>query len=196
MARFMGIFDFVFPPLCLACKERCETKFLCPDCWQLCKLPDPAGRCRHCFEELDRRGDLCAQCRQERLLPIARAYVFDPESPAFRLGCEAAAATASFALVQWIQLEWPTPAAIIPMPDTDSKAIGKAFAMLLDLPFAKALRRGCEYVEDRLEEDAELLLFDVSNSIEDLRKAAYALSEAFPKRIYLLSLYPYAHHSP
>lgn len=186
----MILFDLIFPPLCLACKERCETKFLCPDCWQLCTLPDPIERCRHCFEELDQRGDLCAQCREKKLLPIARAYVFDPASPAWRLGKEPAEPMAAFALFQWIQLEWPLPDALIPMPDGDSLVIGRAFAAMLNVPFVRALHSTCEYRGDSLEEDGQLLLFDVSNSLETLHKASLALSEAFPKRIYLLSLVP------
>ena len=85
--------------------------------------------------------------------------------------------------------------AVVPMPDTDSLAVGRALADLLKIPFAKALRPNCEYIPDRLEEDQELLLFDVSNSVENLRKGAFALGEAFPKRVYLLSLLPYAHRS-
>jgi hypothetical protein len=119
-----------------------------------------------------------------------RAYVFDPESPARFLGIEAIDAMASFAYLQWIQLEWPLPDAIIPMPDADSLAIGRALAQLLNVPFIRALRYDGEYKEDRLEEDQILLLFDVSNSMERLQRSAFAISEAFPKRIYLLSLLP------
>lgn len=182
--------DLIFPPICLSCREWCGTKFLCSDCWRLSELPDPAERCRHCFGELDQRGNLCGQCRWKRRLPIVRAYVFDPGSPAFFLGCEEAEAIASFAVVQWVQLEWPVPDAIIPMPDADSKAIGRALAVMLEVPFVQALRIDCEYVEDRLEDDGYFLLFDVSNPIENLGKAALALSEAFPKKIDLLSLFP------
>jgi hypothetical protein len=155
-------------------------------------LPDPVERCRHCFEELDGKGNLCLQCRKEKWLPIVRAYVFDPESPAHFLGTEALDAMAGFALIQWIQLEWPLPDGIVPMPDADSIAIGGALARQLNVPFIRALNSDWSYKEDRLEEDQELLLFDVSNSIEKLKKAAYALGEAFPKRVYLLSLLPYA----
>jgi hypothetical protein len=116
--------------------------------------------------------------------------VFDPESPARFLGTEAIDAMASFSFLQWIHLEWPIPDALIPMPDADSIAIGSALAQLLDIPFIRALHSNCEYKEERLEEDQILLLFDVSNSIADLRKGSMALSEAFPKRIYLLSLLP------
>lgn len=187
---FNRFVDMVFPPLCLACKERCDTKFLCPDCWQLCELPDPAERCRHCFEGLDSRGNLCGQCRKARILPVVRAYVFDPESPSYLLGLEGVDAMAGFAFLQWIQLEWPSPDVIVPMPDRDSVAIGRSLAQLIDCPFARALKGDCEYKEERLDEDLEVLLFDVSNSIERLQQASFALSESFPKRIRLVSLMP------
>ena len=189
MIFFRCFTDLIFPPLCLACKEKCDTKFLCPDCWQLCSLPDPVERCRHCFEELDSRGNLCAQCRKEKLLPVVRAYVFDPESPAYRLGWEAVDAMAGFAFVQWIQLEWPLPDMIVPMPNRESVAIGASLARLIDRPIARALTGDCEYKEDRLEEDQEILLFDVSNPMGLLKRGSGALFESFPKRIRILSLF-------
>lgn len=106
------------------------------------------------------------------------------------MGLEAVDALAGFALFQWIQLEWPMPDAVIPMPD--SVQVAAAFASFLKLPLVQALKITCDYHEDRLEDDQILLLFDVSNPLAQLQKAASALSEAFPKRIYLLSLFPYA----
>ena len=126
---------------------------------------------------------------EREILPAVRAFVFDPESPARFLGFDAPVALASFALLQWIQLEWPTPDAVIPMPDAHSLCIGKEFAELLDFPFVRALTFDCRYKEDRLEEDQTLLLFDVLHPVELLQKGALALSESFPKRIYLLSLF-------
>lgn len=180
----------IFPPLCLSCKEKCATKFFCPACWLLCELPDPAERCRNCFETLDERGNLCVRCRHKPILPCVRATVFDSESPARLLGLEVPDAMAGFALLQWIQLEWPMPDAIVPMPDPDSIAMGQAFAWLLNLPFVRALRSDCAYRENRLEEEGNLLLIDISSSMEKLKKAACALSESFPKRIFLLTLFP------
>lgn len=185
------LLDFIFPPFCLSCKQRCETKVLCPDCWLLCELPDPVTRCRHCFEELDARGNLCKQCRHQKHLSAIRAYVFDPESPAFFLGTDAVEAMAGFAVLQWIQLEWPLPGSVIPMPDRESIAIGRAFADFLEVPFVPALKSDYSYKIDRLEEDEELLVFDVSNPRQTLQKGTSALAESFPKRIYILSLLPY-----
>lgn len=84
------------------------------------------------------------------------------------------------------------PDAIIPMPDPNSQSIAKSFAALLDLPYIKALQSNCEYKEDRLEEDQYLLLIDVSNPVPKLKKATECLLESFPKRIFLLTLFPYA----
>jgi hypothetical protein len=98
---------------------------------------------------------------------------------------------AGFAFLQWVRLEWDQPFAIIPMPDKDSRAIGKSLADLMNVPFVRALDAHCRYKEGRLEEDQPLLLFDVSNSVSDLKKAALSLAESFPKRVYLLSLLPY-----
>ncbi len=131
------------------------------------------------------------ECRYNRVLSAPRAYVFDPQSPAHYLDLEAVDAMASFAILQWIQLDWPFPNAVISMPDKDSVAIGRAFAHLLNIPFMRALTFDCEYKTARLEEDQILLLFDVSNPIKLLKKASLSLGEASPKRIYLLSLLPY-----
>lgn len=190
MRIFSHWLDFLFPPICLSCGEKGQ-KFLCPDCWLLCESPDPANRCRHCFEELDCRGNLCAECRQNPRLPIIRAYVFDAESPAHLLSLEARDAMAGFAFIQWIQLEWPLPDAIIPMPDADSIAIGRVLAKLLDRPVVRALSSSWKYKEGRLEDHQILLLFDACNSMPILQKCALALSESFPKSIYLLSLLAY-----
>ena len=188
------IFDFLFPPICPCCGEKSQTKILCSSCWLLCEPPDPAVRCRHCFLELEKEEKCCHQCRIQRRHSAQRAFVFDPESPASLLGLDALDALAGFALIQFIQLEWDMPDAIIPMPDSIS--IAAAFADLLHLPLIQALDLRHSYKEDRLEENGTLLLFDISNSIPVLQKSTMALMESFPKRIYLLSLFPNADCHP
>ncbi len=186
--------DFIFPPLCLGCKEKCRTKHLCPACWELCAPPDPAERCRHCFGDLDQRGEICARCRRDPLLPFPRAYVFDERAPAKKLGFDAVEALAGFAYNQWLRLDWAMPDAVVPMPDGDSEVLAKALAALLEKPRMKALRGAGERIELReevLSEGQELLVIDVSNPIHRLQKATSVLSESFPKRIYVLTLYAY-----
>ncbi len=118
---------------------------------------------------------------------MTRGYVFDPESPAPLLGVEAVDALAGFAIIQWIQLEWPMPDAVIPMPG--AREISLAFAKHLGIPHVQALSYLYEYKEDRLEEDQNLLVVDISSPLPLLQKAGMALSASFPKRMYLLSLY-------
>lgn len=190
----MSWFDILFPPVCLSCGVKGQ-KFLCSECWFFCEPLDPVDRCRHCFAELDWRGNLCAECRHNQRLPIVRAHVFDSESNAHFLSLEANDAMASFSLIQWIQLEWPFPDAIIPMPNAHALAIGRSLAKLLQRPLIRALSFSWEYQEERLEEHQTLLLFDVSSPLPILEKAALALSASFPKRIYLLNLFPYVDHS-
>lgn len=184
----LSMLHFLFPPLCISCGEKCGTKLLCPDCWVLCELPDPISRCRHCFEALDERADLCISCRQKQKLSAPRAYVFDPESPARCLGVESVEAMAGFAILQWIELDWPDPDAVIPMPD--SIPIAASFASFLNKPLIQALSGAFEYRQDRLEEGQILILFDISNPLSNLKKAVQSLSGSLPKKIYLLSLFP------
>lgn len=182
------LLDLFYPPLCSSCEERCTTKVLCSDCWAQCGPPDPVGRCTYCFTELEEKEELCKQCREEKVISAIRAFVFDPESPAHLLGFEKVEAMAGFALLQWIQLDWPYPDVIVPMPD--SKRIAFAVAKALETPFVQALNFSHEYYEDRLEEGQIILLFDVSNQISDLQKATRSLARSCPKIIYLLSLLP------
>ncbi len=191
--------DFIFPPLCLDCREFCSTKHFCPECWQLCAPPDPADRCRQCFDELDRRGDLCAQCRQKAHLPVERAYVFNPDAPIWRLREEHGKALAAYAIYQWIRLDWPLPDVIIPMPEKESVEAGKYFSQFLDIPYISLLRKGemgYDLRKKNIDEGKIFLLIDVDNPLDLLQKAAYALSEVLPKKIYLLSWFNHVFYLP
>lgn len=181
--------DFVFPPLCLHCGERSETKHLCSACWNLCIPPDPAERCRHCFAETE--GGVCKRCRGVPALPFVRGIVFEAEAPVWRLRHEAWDAIAGFAYNQWVRLEWPDPDALVPMPDADSERFGQAFAKLMDKPLIRCLfPSDPEPRHDRIEEGLSLLLLDASNPEPRLQKACLALAETSPKRVHLLSLIP------
>lgn len=185
----MGFLNIIFPPLCLSCKEEATTKHFCSSCWDLCILPDPAEKCRHCFSDLDIRGRLCQKCRKSPPLKSPSAYVFASESPATLLDLEPFDAMASFAYLQWLQLEWPQPDYLVPMPDKHSLAIGYELACLLKAPFAKGLTFNHQIKEDRLEEEKVILLFDVANEIADLQKADIALYATCPEKVFILSLF-------
>ncbi len=179
---------FIYSPYCVGCEEPSEMQFLCPECWKNSDPIDPVDRCRHCFEELGEKGDLCLQCRKGAILPIQRAYLFDPESPLLLLGMDNFMGWAAFALLQWVRLDWMIPGAIVPMPDPISIGVASQIAQMMDFPLVRALSRALEYREDRLEEGQIILLLDGGNPISSLQKATLSLFRTFPKKIYLLSL--------
>lgn len=182
-----NLLDLLFPPLCLSCHEKCSTKYLCPNCWFLCQLPDPTTRCRHCFTTLNYKTDLCLDCRHTPN-PTVQAHAFDLYSPASFLPLDAAEAMASFAYLLYIQLEWPTPNVLIPMPDTRSLAIAPHLASLLNCPLSRALDPTLHYKQEHLEEGLILLVFSAQNSPQSLQEASDSLSQSTPSKTYLLSL--------
>lgn len=118
-----------------------------------------------------------------------RAFVFEAGSPIRILGLEQVEAFASFAILQWIDLEWPFPDLIVSMPDADSLDIGQAFASMLQVPFVRALTSSLNYVSSRIEEEQIIFLFGAGHPVQLLQKAEKALLKSLPKKIYLISLY-------
>lgn len=189
--------DLIFPPLCAHCREFCRTSFFCLNCWELCSPPSPLYRCRHCFSEIEEGTfhetyNLCLTCQKEPLLFAPYAFVFDSTEAAHRL-CreiqEMPEALAAFILYQWAHLSWLSPQIIIPMPGAE--VLAKPFAFWMEVPYIDLLdvtNQSWECDGKKIEEDQILLLLDVNSTLPCLQKAIAALSEAFPKRIYVLSL--------
>jgi hypothetical protein len=106
---------------------------------------------------------------------------------------EAVQAFAGFAYYQWQQLALPDPDYIVPVVPS---SLVRAFAMLCNKPCSNLFRRRfCFGQKARLElreglipEDATLLLFDPGCKQQELEEACSAISEAFPKRVSILSL--------
>lgn len=180
--------DLFFPPFCLSCQSRSETKLFCPSCWTLCAPPDAEGRCNLCFEEAEE--SVCARCRQNAL-PFLKAHVFERFAPPLYLARERSDMVPFFALHQWAKLSWSIPDAVVPMPNAKSLAL--AFAKGIERPFANVLRprRDDSWECDRevLEENQVLLLIDQESSWADLHRATQALAETSPKKGYVLSLF-------
>lgn len=196
MSFFRSLVDLVFPPICVSCKEVTQLKYLCENCWLQSSLLDLNGRCTHCFDEIE-EGVLCARCARNPLLPFQRAAVFDRQSPIFEvLNPDHAIAAASFAYYQWLKLDWAEPDLIISIPPDKSK-VCRAFSDLCSKPNPKLFRRIAwplqtekwEVFEPLIEEHSTVLLFDEGASLKQLQLATTALSAAFPKKVYLISLF-------
>ena len=162
------------------------------------QLLELEGRCHHCFDEIDEPTGLCIQCKHSPLLPFPRAALFAKEAPIYRiLGWEESIdPIASFGFYQWLRLQWQKPDLIAPIPPHRTK-IARAFAELANIPCPHLFRRvpwplspeKWEIKEQLIENDRTVLLIDEGCTQEQLQIAAEAISEAFPKKVYVLSLF-------
>lgn len=184
--------DLLFPPVCFVCEESVRGALLCPRCWEESRLIEPKGRCIHCFELSEH--SLCEMCQKDPLLPYPRAAVFEREAPILTLVDEEADdAVAGFAYYQWQQLHLPEPDFIIPI---HAPGLARALAKLHQKPSVDLFRvrrpfRGAErweLKEGLIPEEAILQLLDTEGDMESLKFASAAISEAFPKRVHILSL--------
>lgn len=140
------------------------------------------GRCSHCFRE---KEEDCQVCKQEEI-PFARASVFEFTPSAQKLIQYRPDLVGEFAILQFAELDWPIPDVIIPMSSAFSTA--KKMADLLKVPFANVLQRGGV---EALNEDQIILLVDHHSPFSEVREAISSLLDAFPKKGFLLSLFPY-----
>lgn len=178
--------DLIFPPFCVHCKQRSETKLFCPSCWELCAPPNVLEKCPHCFENAE---GLCWRCKRNPLLPFPRAFVFEDIELARHLEKAETDTLSAFAIVQWCRLDWPTPDVIVPMPGNRELAVH--ISEMLRKPMADILHSGegwrCD--EEAILEGQIILVIDRGSPLSTLQGAISALAATFPKRGYLLSLY-------
>ncbi len=177
--------DAIFPPLCAICKGKADIKCFCFSCWTKCAPPDPEERCPHCFHESE---GLCKECKKGPRLSFSRAAIFDADPSAHYLARKRADLLVDFATLQWAQLDWPLPDAIVPMHG--AKNLARDFAERIDCPFAPILKRGGWCDVEAIEEDQVFLLIANENSVGEVREAISLLQETFPKKGFLLSLFP------
>jgi hypothetical protein len=120
--------------------------------------------------------------------------VFPKEAPVLRLIEEQSIlGIAGFVYYQWCQLGKKDPDVIVPVLPYK---IARAFADLCQKPCLQLLRRRFslgqqatwELRADLIEEDQVIVLFDPGCSPQELTLSCATLSEAFPKRVYILSL--------
>lgn len=169
--------DILFPPLCVICKEKRDTKIFCPLCWELCAFPDPAGRCPHCFVESD---GLCRKCIKNPRLKFTQGFVFEETPPAFHLARQDSETVVAFMLAAWAKLNWEMPDLVLPM--LGSKEVAFLFAEKIERPL------GIWDIK-AIEEELTLMVICVDSTMEEVEKALQILAKASPKRGYVLSLF-------
>ena len=134
---------------------------------------------------------MCRRCRKDPLLIFSRASVFDATEAAFQLARARPDLLAAFAVHQWAQLDWPVPDVVIPIGK--AKKIAQMFAEMIERPYANILKRKerWECDDEAIDEDLVILLIDDHSPMPECQNAIGALTEASPKKGYLLSLFHY-----
>ena len=135
------LFNLIFPPICLCCKESHADKWFCESCWQLLAFSDWTSRCRHCFEETERL--LCDVCRKSPLLCFPHMRLFDASPAAFILQQnleEIEEALAAMAFVFWDHLALAQPDIVIAVPDEKGSWIQFSDSSLFGLVVESTLR--------------------------------------------------------
>jgi len=151
-----------YPAQCLHCQdfiEPGETVF-CSACMSLLELIDPEERCQTCFEILPTNSShACAYCKKHPSLFYRCGAAFDYIGPAASLvkrlkygnQPHLAKGIAAYLVMQFIQLDWPFPDALIPVPISfthwldrgynQSALIAEEMAHLLKVPILNVLKR-------------------------------------------------------
>jgi competence protein ComFC len=154
---------FIYPTFCLHCRVPLEEKLnlFCYDCLDLLEFISPDERCPYCFSsEYSQERRICSgECKLHRRYLYRMGAVFDYLGPASTLiralkyGNQPylAKGAAALMLKQFLNLNWPLPDKIIPVPlpfnrwfyrgYNQSELLAQAFSKLIDRPILKALRR-------------------------------------------------------
>lgn len=182
--------DLLYPPLCIHCEQSLEERSLifCQSCLKLLQIIDPKTRCPYCFSfEFDPENQFCCTpCRQKPQLLHRIAAVFDYEGPATTLIKQMkyggqphlAEGAGAFLAAQFVELNWPMPDFVIPMPMASlrkiergynqSELLAEVFARFIDRPMLDILKRkGGEFSQAGLNHQQRLQL---SSDAFSLRK--------------------------
>jgi ComF family protein len=152
----------VFPVHCLHCNELIchDAPLFCCACLTLLELINPTGRCCACFGPRDAiKGKRCNNCLEGYSIFKGIGAAFDYVGPAASLvkklkygnQPQLAQGAAAFLVMQWGQLNWPIPDAIVPVPLAFTHWIGRGYnqsallaehmGSLLKVPVWDVLRR-------------------------------------------------------
>ncbi len=130
--------DLLFPPLCLHCQNTCPASqpIFCQACLKLMDLIDPEERCPFCFSHLyDPESKICEECARHPPLLDRVAAVFDYTGPPATLIKRMkygnlphlAKGAGSYMAMQFLQLGWPLPDLLTPIPISYLRRLERGF---------------------------------------------------------------------
>lgn len=154
--------NLIYPPLCLHCKACLpnDAHQLCHTCLTLLELIDPAECCPCCFSpDYSPELSLCHDCIKFTPILNGRAAAFDYLGPAAALvrqlkyhnQAHLAEGCSAYMAAQFLQLNWPMPDVLIPVPISfthwiergfnQSELLAQGLSNLLKIPVHNALQR-------------------------------------------------------
>lgn len=157
-----SILSFLYPSSCLYCQELLSnhSDLFCEGCMTLLQLIDPDERCSLCFSLKDNSvSNHCTSCQKQTHWIYRQAAAFEYIGPAAALikslkyGNQPylAKGAGAFLVAQFINLNWPLPDAIIPVPMSwthwlergynQSELLANAMGELLNIPVYNVLGR-------------------------------------------------------
>lgn len=147
--------SLIYPPFCLHCEESLSdsSALFCDYCVRQLELLDHKVRCPFCFtSELSKQHEACcADCRRRLRLLDGIAAAFEYEGPAATLVKRLkygglpylSKGAAAFLVAQFIQLGWPFPDYVVPVPMDVLKRLDRGYNQsdLLARSFSKMIER-------------------------------------------------------
>lgn len=185
--------DLFFPPLCLHCQKMVEKKgaIFCDECSFFFEPIDVASRCPYCFLESAQKVP-CRSCRENKRWHFKMAATLETKAPVMTFIQSVqrmpflAKLAASLMVVQFNELNWPLPDAIMIFPRSlkgiifNGKGadylIAKEFAKLLQLPLKRKAR-----------DQIVLVIAESLDYEKDSSKMELIMNQC-PKKAYFLAL--------
>lgn len=161
-ALLNSFLSLIYPPICLHCSDKLSLKetLLCAPCQELLTLIEKEHHCTRCFhEKSSKKLHACKNCFSKSLSTVSIAAALEYMGPAKTLIKQLkygdkpylAKGLASFMAAQFIELEWPMPDLIIPVPQAFSRflsrgynqaeLLGETLGLILNCPLQLSLKR-------------------------------------------------------
>lgn len=171
--------NFVYPPSCLHCATSIyEEGSFCKACGMQLELISPEERCPYCFSnDYDPNRRICYPCFLEKPILKRSAAAFDYHGPAATLVLKMkysnqpflARGAGAYLAVQFLNLAWPLPDLIVPVPLTlvhrisrgynQSLLLAQSLGSILQCPVQEVLdRRWLDYSQAGMSKNQRLRL--------------------------------------
>lgn len=177
--------SFVYPPTCIHCRKMTayDAGSFCPSCIEQLEIVQIEDRCPYCFSsDYDNEKRICYPCFVEKPVLKKVAAAFDYIGPAASLVTKMkyanqpylAKGAGAYMAIQFLELKWPEPDYIIPVPLIFSHQLTRGYnqSLLLAQSLGKILQKPVKDVLGRR-------LLDVSQAGMNRKQRVKLTSQSF-----------------